>query len=94
MGTYKCLVFTFHGSISIYSCLSHYYRKDRSMAGIKEENKIPLLAIAILVVFLLLCVACTNTKKTFILDPSITYPEERNVAVAVPVIPVQIDIIE
>ena len=60
------------------------------MAGIKEENKIPLLAIAILVVFLLLCVACSNTKKTFILDPSITYPEERNVAVAWPVTPVEI----
>ncbi len=57
----------------------------------KEENKIPLLAIAILVIFLLLCVACTKTNKTFILDPLITYPEERNVLVAVPVIPVQID---
>ena len=64
------------------------------MAGIKEENKIPLLAIAILVIFLLLCVACSNTKKTFILDPSITYPEERNVAVAVPVIPVEIEILD
>ena len=63
------------------------------MAGMKEENKIPLLAIAILVVFLL-CVACSNTKKTFILDPSITYPEERNVAVAVPVIPVEIKILD
>ena len=69
----------------------------------KEENKVPLLAIAILVIFLLLCVACTNlkqelsdtkTNKTFILDPSITYPEERNVLVAVPVIPVEIDTIE
>ena len=57
----------------------------------KEENKIPLLAVAILVVFLLLCVACTKTTKTFILDPAITYPEERNVAVAVPVIPVLIE---
>ena len=64
------------------------------MAGIKEENKIPLLAVAILVVFFLLCVACSNTKKTFILDPSITYPEERNVAVAVPVIPVEIEILD
>ena len=64
------------------------------MAGIKEENKIPLLAVAILVVFLLLCVACSNTKKTFILDPSITYPEERNVAVAVPVVPVEIEILD
>ena len=54
----------------------------------KEENKVPLLAIAILVIFLLLCVACTKTNKSFILDPSITYPEERNVLMAVPVIPV------
>jgi hypothetical protein len=50
------------------------------------------IKIAILIVFLLLCVACT--KKTFILDPTITYPEERNVAVAVPVIPVKIEPIE
>ena len=56
----------------------------------KEENKVPLLAVAILIVFLLLCVACTKTNKTFILDPTITYPEERNVLVAVPVIPVEI----
>ena len=64
------------------------------MAWLKEENKIPLLAIAILVIFLLLCVACSNTKKTFILDPSITYPEEKNVLVAVPVIPVEIEILD
>ena len=83
MGAYKCLGFTFYGSISICSCLSHYYRKSRSMARIK---------IAILIVFLLLCVACT--KKTFILDPTITYPEESNVAVAVPIIPVSIEILE
>ena len=60
----------------------------------QEQNKIPLLAIAILVVFLLLCVACTKTTKTFILDPAITYPEERNVLVAVPVIPVEIEILD
>ena len=60
----------------------------------QEENKVPLLAIAILVIFLLLCVACSNTKKTFILDPSITYPEERNVLVAVPIIPVEIEVIK
>ena len=60
----------------------------------REENKVPLLAIAILVIFLLLCVACSNTKKTFILDPSITYPEERNVLVAVPIIPVEIEVIK
>jgi hypothetical protein len=64
------------------------------VAWLKEENKILLLTIAILVVFLLLCVACSNTKKTFILDPSITYPEEKNVAVAVPIIPVDIEILE
>ena len=64
------------------------------MDWMNDKNKIPLLAIAILVVFLLLCVACTKTTKTFILDPSITYPEERNVLVAVPVIPVQIESIK
>ena len=46
------------------------------------------------ILILLLCVACSNTKKTFILDPSITYPEERNVAVAVPVDPVDIEILK
>ena len=50
--------------------------------------------IKILVIFLLLCVACSNTKKTFILDPTKTYPEERNVLVAVPIIPVEIDVIK
>ena len=50
------------------------------------------MKITILVIFLLLCVACT--KKTFIMDPTITYPEEKNVAVAVPVIPVEIEIVE
>ena len=50
--------------------------------------------IKLTILIVLLCVACTKTKKTFILDPTITYPEERNVAVAVPVIPVQIEIIE
>ena len=60
----------------------------------KEENKIPLLAITVLVIFLLLCIACAKTNKTFILDPSITYPEERNVLIAVPVIPVEIEVIK
>ena len=64
------------------------------MAGIKEENKIPLLAIAILVIFLLICIACAKTNQTFILNPSITYPEERNVAVAVPVIAVEIEVLK
>ena len=50
--------------------------------------------IKLTILILLLCVACSNTKKTFILDPSITYPEERNVLVAVPVVPVEIEIIE
>ena len=85
--------FTFYGSIRSYPCLPYYYWKNRSVAWLKEENKIPLLAIAILVIFLLLCVACSNTKKTFILDPSITYTEERNVAVAWPVVPVEIEIL-
>ena len=46
------------------------------------------------ILILLLCVACSSTEKTFILDPSITYPEERNVLVAVPVVPVEIAPIE
>ena len=53
-----------------------------------------MAGIKLTILILLLCVACTNTKKTFILDPTITYPEERNVAVAVPVIPVDIAILE
>ena len=59
-----------------------------------EENKVPLLAIAILVVFLILITACARTNQVFILDPVKTYPEERNVLVAVPIIPVEITIIE
>ena len=53
-----------------------------------------MAGVKLTILILLLCVACTNTKKTFILDPSITYPEERNVAVAVPVIPVEIEILD
>jgi len=53
-----------------------------------------MAGVKLTILILLLCVACTNTKKTFILDPTITYPEERNVAVAVPVIPVDIEILE
>ena len=59
-----------------------------------EKNKILLLAIAILVIFLLLCIACAKTNKIFVLDPTITYPEERNVLVAVPVIPVDIEVLK
>ena len=47
-----------------------------------------------LLLLLFLCVACSTAPRTFVLDPSITYPEERNVLMAVPVIPVYIDIIE
>jgi len=49
------------------------------------------------VLALLLCVACgvnVKTNQSFILDPSITYPEERNVAIAWPVVPITIDVIK
>ena len=91
MDSYKRLDFTFHGGIGIYSCLSYYYWKNRSMGFLKEDGKIPLLAI--LIIFLLLCVACVKTNEVFILEPSITYPEERNV-VAVPVIAVEIEVLK
>ena len=64
------------------------------MVNIKEKDKIPLLAIAILIIVLLLYVACAKTNKTFVLDLTITYPEERNVLIAVPVIPVGIEVIK
>ena len=51
-----------------------------------------MAGIKLTILILLLCVACT--KKTFILDPSITYTEERNVAVAWPVVPVKIEILD
>jgi len=67
----------------------------------EKGDFIPLLAIAILLVFLLLISACAKPdaafklpNKTFVLDPAITYPEERNVLTAVPVIPVEIDSIK
>ena len=53
------------------------------------KSKIPLLIL----LFVFACTMVTR-EKTFILDPSITYPEERNVAVAVPVIPVEIEILD
>ncbi len=62
------------------------------MGFLKEGSKIPLLAI--LIIFLLLCVACVKTNEVFILEPSITYPEERNVAIAWPVVPITIDVIK
>ena len=61
------------------------------MGFLKEDGKIPLLAI--LIIFLLLCVACVKTNEVFILEPSITYPEESNV-VAVPVIAVEIEVLK
>ena len=73
----------------------------------KAENKIPLLAIAILIVFLILITACTKQNKAplkigvpknllnevFILPKAETFAEERNVLTSVPIIPVEIEII-
>ena len=70
----------------------------------KEDNKIPLLAIAILIVFLIIATACTKQNKaplkigvpknllneTFILPTAETFPEEKNVLIAVPVVPIDI----
>ncbi len=83
MGTYKCLDFTCYDSNGNYSCFFYYYWKNRFMAWLK-----------LTVLALLLCVACgvnVKTNQSFILDPSITYPEERNVAVAWPITPVTIE---
>jgi|TARA_Y100000114_G_C11642850_1_gene270166 hypothetical protein len=41
------------------------------------------------VLLLLVLTACAN--KTFVMPTAITYPEERNVLMAVPVIPVEIN---
>tara|TARA_Y100001973_G_C5160784_1_gene313404 strand:- start:613 stop:753 length:141 start_codon:yes stop_codon:yes gene_type:complete len=41
------------------------------------------------ILLLLVLTACAN--KTFVMPTAITYPEERNVLVAVPVIPVEIE---
>ena len=46
------------------------------------------------ILILLLCVACAKTNKTFVLEPTIMYPEERNVAIAVPVIAVEIEVLK
>ena len=70
----------------------------------KAENKIPLLAIAILIVFLIIATACAKRDKaplkigvpknllneTFILPTAETFPEEKNVLIAVPVVPIDI----
>jgi|TARA_R100000008_G_C3536841_1_gene142521 hypothetical protein len=41
------------------------------------------------VLLLLVLTACAN--KTFVMPTAITYPEERNVLIAVPVTPVEIN---
>ena len=70
-----------------------------------NENKIPLLAIAILIVLLILLTTCAENKRilqkigvpknllneTFTLPKAETLPDEQNVLVAVPVIPVEIN---
>jgi len=75
---------------------------------VKEDNKIPLLAIAILIVFLILVTACTNQNKAplkigvpknllnevFILPKAETFAEERNVLTSVPIVPVEIETID
>ena len=68
-----------------------------------RENKIPLLAIAILIVFLIIATACAKQNKAplkigvpknllnemFILPTAETFAEERNVLTSVPVIPAE-----
>ena len=54
----------------------------------KEENKVPLLAIAILIVFVIVLAACT--QRSYIQPKAVTLPEEQKVLVAVPVIPVEV----
>ena len=68
------------------------------------ENKIPLLAIAILIVFLIIVTACAKQNKAplkvgvpknllnemFILPETETFLEEQNVLSAVPIIPIEI----
>ena len=68
------------------------------------ENKIPLLAIAILIVFLIIATACAKQNNApfkigvpknllneiFILPKAETFPSEQNVLSAVPIIPVDI----
>jgi len=70
----------------------------------KKENKIPLLAIAILIVLLILLTTCAENKRilqkigvpknllneTFTLPKAETLPIERNVLTPVPIIPVDI----
>ena len=74
----------------------------------KAENKIPLLAIAILIVFIIVATACAkqNTaplkigvpknllNEIFILPKAQTLPGEQNVLFAVPIIPVETSILD
>ena len=73
-----------------------------------SENKIPLLAIAILIVLLILLTTCAENKRilqkigvpknllneTFTLPTAKTLPEEQNVLVAIPIIPVKTSILD
>jgi len=54
-----------------------------------------LVTFKLLLIYTILS-GCGSTlaDKTFVLDPTITYPEERNVLVAVPIIPVEINSIK
>ena len=54
----------------------------------KEDNKVPLLAIAALIVFVIVLAACT--KQPYIQPKAVTLPEEATVSMAVPVIPVEV----
>ena len=48
-----------------------------------------------MIIMLVLLTGCAKAPNvTFLLDPAMTYPEERRVLQAVPVIPVDIEIIE
>lgn len=38
--------------------------------------------------------SCATTNQTFVMPTAVTYPEERKVLIAVPVLPVEIDIVE
>ena len=71
------------------------------------ENKIPLLAIAILIVFLIIATACAKQNNApfkigvpknllneiFILPKAETLPSEQNVLGAVPVVPIEITVL-
>ena len=73
-----------------------------------RENKIPLLAIAILIVFLIIATACAKQNKAplkigvpknllneiFILPTAETFPEEKNVLIAIPIISVEISTLD